>query len=50
MIKKEKEASDLKIQIKNLESQRSIELLSKVEDVAKKKGISVDELLESLTK
>jgi cell division protein FtsL len=48
--KKEQETSELKKQVKELENQRRIEMLSKVEAVAKEKGISVDELLESLVK
>jgi cell division protein FtsL len=48
--KREQEVSELKKQVKELENQRRIEMLSKVEAVAKEKGISVDELLESLVK
>jgi cell division protein FtsL len=48
--KKEQEASELKKQVKELENQRRIDMLSKVEAVAKEKGVSVDELLESLVK
>ncbi len=50
LAKKEKEVSDLKAQIKDLENQKRAEMLSKVEEVAKNKGISVEELLDSLMK
>jgi phage shock protein A len=48
--KKEREVIELKNQIKELENQKRVEMLSKVEDAAKKKGVSVDELLASLIK
>ena len=41
---------DLKAQRKDLESQKQAELLSKVEDAAAKKGVSVEALLESVLK
>jgi len=41
---------NLKAQRKEYESQKQAELLSKVEDAAAKKGVSVEALLESVLK
>ena len=42
--------NDLKTQRKDLEAQKQAELLSKVQEVAAKKGMSVEALLESVLK
>jgi phage shock protein A len=50
LAKKESEVAALKTEIKEIENQKRAEMLTKVEEVAKKKGITVDALLESLIK
>ena len=41
---------DLKAQRKELEAQKQVELLSKIEEAAAQKGVSVEVLLESILK
>ena len=48
--KKQAEAAEIKSQIKELELAKQAELLTKVSEVAAKKGVSVEELLKAAIK
>ena len=48
--KKQAEVAEIKSQIKELELAKQAELLTKVSEVAAKKGVSVEELLKSAMK